>query len=387
MISRRVVLTGMARMPAIAAASPVTAIHAIGARLAAIPAGPALLASYITMAGGSDFDLTNGNTAYTYDNAVAGLALLASGDKAGAARIGDAFAIAQAHDPDITDGRLRNAYRAGSMVQPAALPGWWGKAQNRWLEDPYQVGSESGPIAWAMLLWAALAAKCVNAARYRAAANRAGDWIVRNLHAPNGFYGGYFGFPPHPRKLLWVSTEQNTDLAVAFARLGRQAEANHAASFVRSMVDGKTGLTDAGLTPGGQRNGLIAADANLWPYLAGLTPLRERAVIAALGWPRWNPDGIGFSSASEGIWLEGTAFAALALRRAHQLDPAQRFAATITANFAASGYVYATVPARLNTGLTIGPEADAPKFRYFRRPALAPTAWAGLLSEAANPLG
>lgn len=373
-------------MPVIAAASSIDPTHALRAHLAALPAGPALLQSYITRPGAGGFDLTNGNAAYTYDNALAGLALLAGGDAAGAARIADAFAIAQAHDPDFTDGRLRNAYRAGTMAQPAALPGWWDEARNRWLQDPYQVGSEAGPIAWAMLLWTALAARRVNAARYREAAEQAAEWIIRNLYAARGFYGGYFGFPPHPQKLLWVSTEQNADLAVAFARLGRKAEAGHAAAFLRSMIDGKTGLTAAGLTPDGARNRLIAADANLWPYLAGLAPLHEHAMMAALGWPRGNPAGIGFSAASDGIWLEGTAFAALALRRAGRDDLARRFNATIAANIAPSGYVYATVPPHLSTGLTIGPGADSPKFLYFRRPALAPTAWAALLSEGANPL-
>ncbi|HET9148802.1 MAG TPA: hypothetical protein VFN77_12175, partial [Acetobacteraceae bacterium] len=186
MPGRRAVLAGIASAPALAlsAAAPLPAIKA---GLAALPAGPGLLASYITTPGGGDFDLTNANAAYTYDNALAGLALLAGGDAAGAARIADAFVIAQAHDPDHADGRLRNAYRAGAMVRPAALPGWWDEVRNRWLEDPYQVGSEAGPMAWAMLLWTALAARRLNAARYREAAEQAAEWIIRNLHAARGF--------------------------------------------------------------------------------------------------------------------------------------------------------------------------------------------------------
>ena len=55
-----------------------------------------------------------------------------------------------------SDGRLRNAYQAGAMATPAKLPGWWETTAGHWVEDPYQAGSQTGPIAWAMLLWAAL---------------------------------------------------------------------------------------------------------------------------------------------------------------------------------------------------------------------------------------
>ena len=37
------------------------------------------------------------------------------------------------------------------------LSGWWDDKQNRWVEDPYQVGSDTGNMAWAMLALLALA--------------------------------------------------------------------------------------------------------------------------------------------------------------------------------------------------------------------------------------
>jgi hypothetical protein len=390
MICRRLLLTGALAAPVVGAAAlswPRLADAAIGAiktRLAAIPAGPALLASYVVAPDGSDFGKVNADAAYVYDNALAGLALLAAGEPGDAARIAEALLIAQGHDPNYTDGRLRNAYRAGAVALPVALPGWWDKRQDRWVQDPYQVGSEAGPMAWAMLLWTALAGKGVNAASYNQAARRAGNWINANLRAPQGFCGGFFGFPPHPRKLLWVSTEQNTDLAVAFTRLGMKAAAAHAAGLVRAMSDGH-GLINAGLTPDGARNRMIAADANFWPLLARLMP-GKTGIISALGWPRGRPQGIGFSEASQGIWLEGTGFAALWLRRNGDAPLAERFARTILGNFAPSGYVYATVPAMLRTGLTIGPDPDSPPFDYFRAPALAPTAWVALAAFSSNPL-
>jgi hypothetical protein len=149
-LRRRQVLAGAAAtfLPAAALAGGTladTSIGAIRAALAAMPPGPALLNSYIVAPGPdpADFDLTQANAAYVYDNALAGLALIAAGHVAEARRIGDALAFAQAHDRFYKDGRLRNAYQAGAMTAPARLPGWWDKTAQRWNEDPYQVGTQS----------------------------------------------------------------------------------------------------------------------------------------------------------------------------------------------------------------------------------------------------
>ncbi|HUZ65334.1 MAG TPA: hypothetical protein VMU82_16645, partial [Acetobacteraceae bacterium] len=154
------------------------------ARLAALPAGPALLRSYDVRHGAheTDFDRTNAVCAYVYDNALAGHALLAAGDRAGAMRIGQALAIAQRNDRFYHDGRLRNAYAAGPMTRPAKLPGWWDVQAKRWAEDPYQAGTAAGVVAWAMLLWLAL-----DDAKLRAAAVLAAGWVEANLRGPHGY--------------------------------------------------------------------------------------------------------------------------------------------------------------------------------------------------------
>lgn len=411
MPGRRALLAGLVTGPAMAAAkaaSPPTPIDALRATLDAIPSGPALLASYPDRAANArfpDFAPANDTAAYVYDNALAGLALFAAGDLLRAARIGDALAIAQGHDPDFRDFRLRNAYRAGPMRVhhssilgghglPASrgnidLAGWWDAKGGHWAEDPYQLGSEAGPIAWAILLWTALAHAGVNIDRYETAAGRAADWIAATCRAPHGFTGGRFGYGTHQLHLRWVSTEQNTDLAVAFARLRRRTAATHAAGFVAAMREPGKNLYAAGLTPEGQRNGLIAADANLWPFLAGLTGDETVApAIAALGRPAANPAGIGFTSASAAAWIEGTAFALLALRRAGMAPAlATRFAATLAAATTPTGYLRATTGDAVATGLKVGPGVDARAFVYYPVPALAPTAWAALLASNHNPLG
>ena len=54
-----------------------------------------------------------------------------------------------------------------------------------------------------------------------------------------------------------------------------------------------------------------------------------------------------------------------------------------------SGFVYAATAGHLATGLDVGPPppGQPPQaFQYFRRPALAPTAWAVMSAMGYNPL-
>lgn len=378
-------LTGAASLLPLAAYARVALaqrlVQAILAHMARLGDGPVLLHSYLVRSGpfADAFDLTQANAAYVYDNALAGLLLLGAGYKAQALQIGQALELAQAHDRSFHDGRLRNAYEAGPMSTPAKLPGFWNNKTNQWDEDPYQVGSDSGPIAWAMLLWAALGMD--------EPARKAGMFINAQLRAPRGYYGGFYGFDQSQQKLTWRSTEQNLDLAVAFKKLGLLDEAAHASEFVQAAYDGHAKLYKAGLSPEGQPTAMLAADAGIWPYLAGLGSQKSAEhAIARLR----HGEGIGFSSACQGIWLEGTAFAALALHRM-QSPLAGSFMDTIAANISPQGYVYATVTPVLSTGLKVGPSLQknvpAQPFNYYRRPALSTTSWAGMAALNINPLG
>ena len=380
-LTRRAFTAGALLLPATARADATNRFaRAILGQMAARGDGPVLLNSYLVNTGpdGNAFDLTQANAAYVYDNALAGLLLLAAGHKPEAMRIGQALSLAQAHDRTFTDGRLRNGYAAGPMATPAKLPGFWNKKTNQWDEDPYQVGTDTGPLAWAMLLWAALGME--------KPANKAGDFLNEQLRAPLGYYGGFYGFDTSQQKLTWQSTEQNLDLAVAFKKLGRTADARHAAAFVHAAYDAPAGLFKTGLTPQGKPGAMVAADAGIWPYLAGLGDAASAMnAVKALR----HGAGIGFSSASQGIWLEGTAFAALALKR--MKNPlAETFLQTVSANIAPQGYVYATVSPMLSTGLTVGPalqtNTPAQNFNYYRRPSLSATSWAGLAALGADPL-
>ncbi|UPG74256.1 hypothetical protein MVG78_09100 [Roseomonas gilardii subsp. gilardii] len=349
--------------------------------------GPGLLKSYVTD-GSEAFDRSHAEVAYTYDNAVAGLALLAAGETELASRLAEGLRLAQSQDRFWTDGRLRNAYAAGRQVPDAPAsarpPGWWDAASSRWIEDGYAAGSASGPVAFAMLLWTAFPGSVA----FRDAAERAAGWVERDCVAPQGFTGGTLGHEPQPDRQAWCSTEQNLDLAVAFARLDRRAAAAKAGGFVRSLWRPAEGRFAAGLTPQGVVNDDSAVDANLWPLLA----FREAGFAPALDWvltrhglpagaPVQELKGLDFNTDRDGIWLEGTAQAALLLRRQGRVALAERFLRTMLRERDAAGWVRASSIPWLTTGFYNG---EIP-FLYPRRGHLAANGWAVLAALDASP--
>ncbi|HTQ70224.1 MAG TPA: hypothetical protein VMH92_01850, partial [Acidocella sp.] len=95
-LTRRAFCAGTLLLPALARAQTglgQSLAQAVLGQMAALGDGPVLLNSYLvnTGPGADDFDLTQANAAYVYDNALAGLLLLAAGHKAPALRIGQAL--------------------------------------------------------------------------------------------------------------------------------------------------------------------------------------------------------------------------------------------------------------------------------------------------------
>src|SRR4051812_8063901 len=171
------------------------------------PPGPLFLPSYPTVDSGPLH-----GAAYLYDNAVATIALVGCGERDKARRIGAAILWAIDNDRTWNDGRLRNAYAAGVVASGSAkLPGRWDNTQNRWLEDRYQVGSDNGNVAWAML--ALLSIDDVSASSgFRDGAARLGTWIAQwvDTRGTGGFTGGTFGHEPHPAGRGWETHRHKT---------------------------------------------------------------------------------------------------------------------------------------------------------------------------------
>ncbi|GEP11230.1 hypothetical protein MMMDOFMJ_3040 [Methylobacterium gnaphalii] len=333
------------------------------------------------------------NAAFAYDNALAATALQACGDLPRARQIGEAFLAAIESDRTFKDGRVRNAYRAGPLrTPPVLLPGWWDEAASLWSEDRYQVSTATGNVAWVGLALVNLGA-ATHDARFAAGAQRLTDWIrsrTTRLDAP-GFTGGLDGYDPQQGSITWASTEHNLDIVALGRRLGTPEGRTVAASgrtFLDAAFDARTGCFRMGTDPQGRMRGIeaLALDTQLWPLLGVADPPQAWRRSLACANDRLNvPGGFDFNNDRDGLWIEGTAQAALAFRWAGDAPRADALLRTLSGQRAPSGWLYATREARLTTGLQIGPASTSDDFFYFRRPHLGATAWAALAALGFNP--
>ncbi|MFJ8535855.1 Tat pathway signal sequence domain protein [Streptomyces sp. NPDC093591] len=301
------------------------------------------------------------STAFTYDNGLAILALLATRSTDGRARavvLGDALLYAQEHDPVHDDGRLRQAYNVGPYTfydgsrQPDGFVRADGTA-NVGTQFGF-TGTAVGDMAWAGIALSALARR-TGERRFLDGAVRIGEWIERNGRTEEPLGGYKFGVNGANEKLPFTSTEHNTDLVCLFGRLARLtgdrewlARRARAEAFVRKMWEPSGGFFYTGTNDGTTINtSPVPEDTQTWTHLA----LDSRAHARSLDWAarelavvdhaeRRNStvpagqsyEGVTFSSASllanedapiadsqpkpdrNGVWFEGTAHLALALR-------------------------------------------------------------------------
>jgi hypothetical protein len=382
-------LLAVLALPLVAAAEDRSACADLARSVEAQPGSALFLASYPTVATGPLH-----NAAFLYDNAVATIALVACGHVAQARRIGDAILLALEHDRFWHDGRLRNAYASGEVgSEPLKLAGWWDDVAGRWFEDRYQVSSDSGNMAWAMLALLTLDSSADD--RYRRGALRIAQWVamLRDERGAGGFTGGYFGHEPTPRHVMWKSTEHNLDLAVAFARLAAASadpswaeQSQAAAQFVDSMWSAERGSFAAGTGVDGETiNPLLALDAQIWPLL-GLPQATVRYADAlTLGAQSLrNGQGYAYSEAGGGDWTEGSAQVVVLLKRLHRDAAARSVQASIAAARAPDGAYYSTTVAQLPTGFMLATDPSKPRM-YLHLEHLAATAWVALAQQGFNP--
>jgi hypothetical protein len=332
-------------------------------------------------------------TAFVYDNALAAIALVACGNVAEAEPIANALSHATRNDRSFNDGRIRNAYRAGAVREGAPLlPGWWDEQLKIWAEDSAQDGTSTGNVAWAALALLTLH-QATQKSRYLADARRLIDWVIAATACGEGFCGGFHGFDPQQVRLTWMSTEHNVDVYAAarwlFRLTGEQKYAD-AARQARRLLDrafrGDHFLL--GTKPDGRLadEGVLALDVQLWPWMAvpdapaaWRNGLKFAQAHLAVG------DGFDFNGDRDGLWVEGTAQAALAFLISGDGRERDRLLAGLKTDQTPSGLLYASRTARLTTGLSIDPTTSVPDFFYYRRPHLGATAWAVLAETGWNP--
>jgi hypothetical protein len=354
----------------------------------------AFIRSYEPAADEVTLPLGLASTAFVYDNALAAIALVACGDVQDARTIGDALGRAALSDRSFGDGRIRNAYRAGPLGDGAPLlPGWWDETNNLWAEDPAQDGTSTGNVAWAALALLTLYQATHNQP-YLTNARRLIDWVIGHTACgDDGFCGGFHGYDPHQVGLTWMSTEHNVDVWAAarwLFRLTGEPAYDAAAARARRLLD-RSFRGDhflLGTKPDGKAadDNMLALDVQLWPWMASADA--PAAWRKALGFAERHlavDGGFDFNGDRDGVWVEGTAQAALAYRIAGDAAAHSRLLAGLTADRTASGLLNATRVPRLTTGLSIDPTKTVPDFFYYKRPHLGATAWAVLAETGWNP--
>ena len=328
--------------------------------------------------------------AFAYDNALAAIALVACDRPGQARRIGDALLLAA------NDGRLRNTYLAGAQTGAPPPNGWWSAAESKWLQDPYQTGIATGNAAWVALALLTLAER-FDERRYTQGAERIATWVVEKLGDASGsagFFGGLHGFDGKETRLTWKSTEHHADLVAAFSWLARASgserwapASKQARQYLASQYETTGGRFIVGSLPDGRgaNFAMSGLDAQLWPQLLPDADPRWRAALAFAEKAHGVRAGFDFNDDRDGLWVEGTAQAALVYRLLGRSREYESCLAEIARHSSAGGFLFATREARISTGLAINPDSRSADLHYFRLPHLGATAWAVLAATGWNP--
>ena len=368
-----------------------TGCSVIASRVDALPGiAPVLLRSYDSQRGqGAPATGPLHSAAFTYDNALAVIALLACNKRPQAERIGEALRLAA-----MNDTRLRDAYRAGVVVGDKPLQnGWWDAQHKRWIDaaqqysGAYQDGTSCGNVAWTALALLALH-DATGKTRWRDAAIHLARWVV--VHASDargagGFDGGIESFLLVPRQALWKSTEHNIDLAALFEWLERisapggdwGAQSGRAREFVAAQWDAPSGHFWMGTMADGETSlrSPSALDVQLWAQLLPNAPKQWQRALRWIEKTNAVQGGFDFTDARDGIWTEGTAQAALVYRRIGAAAKANTLFVAITQQVSPGGFLYATPEPRITAVYSY----------YHHQPCLAATAWAVLAALNRNP--
>ncbi|GIG41185.1 Tat pathway signal sequence domain protein [Cellulomonas phragmiteti] len=394
----------------------------------ALNTGPRLAQSYAD-------ELGLFSTAFVYDNALAICALLADGRRSSvdsARIIGDGLVFAQDHDPDHTDGRLRQAYNVGPYTFYDGTPQPDGFVR---ADGSANVGAQFGFLGTAVgdMAWPGIALlhlfRATRDARYLTAAVRIGEWITSTTWSTAPLGGFSFGVDGVDAPVPNGSTEHNVD-CVAFFTMLRKATgerrwtdaSEHALAFVDRMWEPGSGWFWTGTNDGVEINrDPVPLDPATWSRLA----IRERRYDGALDWAgqalavtddpsaatsqlpadAGRISGVTFSTASltstatyndtpvhpQGVWLEGTAQLATSLldrdRRGDRqradwlLGQVRRAQDTLGAGQRLGGAPVdggvVAASSLLDSGFGFG---------YFQVQHVGATAWFLLASNAANPM-
>lgn len=364
------------------------------ARTGSAADAPVLLKAYETD------DKVTGDTAYTYDNAIAALALISEKNQQEAAAILDAFVYAVEHDR-YQAGRIRNAYAAGNIEyqqdgkESAKLPGWYDEAAQSWMEDADQVGCSTGSTSFAALAMLQYDNE-FGGEKYLSAAKTLMDWVISECSDTGvGFTSGYDGWIENGQvtRYTYKTVEYNAVAYAAFQQLCKctsdskyKKAADSSLGFIQSMysetdnrfftgtaTDGKTPNQDGVCLPAQVCSAMALGD-DFQPYAAALDIVEKMKT----------PDG-GYAyclNSSGGWWTEGSAMTALVYAAGLKQDKADATMDALRAEQLDSGLFPTATAETLPTGVV---RSDGTQVTLGNHPQLAPTAWFVLAANGFNP--
>ncbi|MCL2639424.1 MAG: hypothetical protein FWD53_01120 [Phycisphaerales bacterium] len=379
---------------------------------------PIFVQSYGTAAPGTTEAKIN-NFAYTYDNALAAMALSYAGNHEAARRIADALAYAYNHDRTFEDGRLRNVYSCGNPIsfpgwqsnkgeEFARMPGFYDPDTKIWLEDVYAASSSTGNMAWAILALCEVCKNDPNApnyANYLNAAKGIADLIIGELkdtRGDGGFMGGYQGWDEGEpaivsKKVEYKSTEHNLDLITAFAQLTTltgnaeyQDASDHAKAFVLAMYDANEGCFYMGTTDDGEavNKDVLPLDCNTWAILAlgqDFATAEGAKIMAFIEATMAMPGGgYDFNEDKDGVWFEGTAQVALAYLYIGDTEKYEQILEYLNQQAELDGSITAADRDGVTSGLYV--EGTNIPWLYDKRIHVGATAWLAFAQLGKNPL-
>ena len=367
------------------------------------------------------------NSAQVYDQAVVMLAFLARhqpDDLRRAELVARALVEAQHKDRTFKDGRLRNAYAGGELIDPdlgtTRLPGSYDWSARKFVEDENVAGTDTGNMAWAALALAqahALLPKRAGDPFLNAAVSLA-RWIVVNTKVEDrlgGFSGGVQGFerapgvPEGQQRRDYRATEHNIDVAALFAHLAAvtsdpegssywTAQMIHARSFVDKMRAGGAPTSPYWTgTSGGAgmeiNKSIVPLDVQTWSVLGTRDPSQS---AGALDWAltncteRGRRDAFDFNCHDgDGAWWEGTAQVAAALQWLKRDSDAAPMLGRLRAAQLKDAPAAGALPAASRCGLTTGfsrtRNGKTEPWLYTNWPHIGATAWFIFAALGVNP--
>ena len=354
------------------------------------------------------------NAAFTYDNALAGMAFISEGMQPEAQQVMDAFVYAVQNDralpgtgersEELDPMRVRNAYASGDISafpgweSGAKLPGWYDNETGEWYEDRYQVGSNVGNTSYAAMALMQYY-KAYGGEQYLQTARALMDWVITECSdGGDGFVGGFDGWqegdPPIVYPFTYKSIEHNIDAYAVFNALYEvtgeskyREAADSALRFIESMYDEEqglfmTGTLDDGVTP---NKSVVVLDAQVWCQMAlgdAFEPYKSALDVVE---KMKSPEGaypFCLENKNGGWWAEGTAYTALMYRVIDKSEEYRQAMDALASIQHENGLFSAATVDNLSTGMDL---FDGSPWEYSTDAHIAPTAWFVMAANGFNP--